>query len=68
MRAALLLLAGAACRGEPPPEPATGGFERAPILLVGADGFEWNVVLPLLRQGKLPALAGGPAREEAAPV
>jgi predicted AlkP superfamily phosphohydrolase/phosphomutase len=54
--AALLLLATAGCRGGEPP-PATGGFERAPILLVGADGFEWNVVLPLLRQGKLPALA-----------
>ena len=55
--AALLLLAVAGCRGKETPPPATGGFERAPILLVGADGFEWNVVLPLLRQGKLPALA-----------
>ncbi len=29
-----------------------------PILLVGIDGFEWNVLLPLLRAGETPTLAG----------
>ena len=37
---------------------APGAFARAPILLVGLDGFEWSAVLPLLRQGKLPTIAG----------
>lgn len=52
-----LLVAGAACRNEPQPEPG-GAFERAPIVLVGVDGFEWNIALRLLHQGRLPALAG----------
>jgi predicted AlkP superfamily phosphohydrolase/phosphomutase len=30
---------------------------RPPILVVGLDGFEWNVALPLLRAGRLPVLA-----------
>jgi hypothetical protein len=54
---AALMLVVAGCRERPAPASATGGFERAPVLLVGVDGFEWNVVLPLLRQGRLPALA-----------
>jgi predicted AlkP superfamily phosphohydrolase/phosphomutase len=28
-----------------------------PVLLIGLDGLEWNVLLPLVRQGKLPHLA-----------
>ncbi|MFT4537741.1 MAG: putative AlkP superfamily phosphohydrolase/phosphomutase [Planctomycetota bacterium] len=28
-----------------------------PVLLVGLDGFEWNVILPLLHKGELPHLA-----------
>lgn len=30
---------------------------KHPVLLVGLDGFEWNVVLPLLAEGRLPHLA-----------
>lgn len=29
-----------------------------PILLIGADGLEWSVVLPMIREGRLPVLAG----------
>lgn len=29
----------------------------APILLFGADGFEWSVALPMIRQGRLPTIA-----------
>lgn len=54
---AALMLVVAGCRERVAPASVTGGFERAPVLLVGVDGFEWNVVLPLLRQGRLPALA-----------
>ena len=32
--------------------------EGPPILVVGLDGFEWSVALPLLREGRLPHLAG----------
>jgi hypothetical protein len=46
-----------ACARSPVPAP-TGAFARAPILLIGLDGFEWNGVLPLLREEKLPAIAG----------
>jgi hypothetical protein len=51
--AALLLLAllvgcGAAARA-PQPE--------HPVVLIGLDGLEWNVVLTLLRDGRLPHLA-----------
>ena len=31
--------------------------EHHPILLIGLDGVEWDVVLPMLRQGRLPNLA-----------
>lgn len=29
-----------------------------PVLLIGLDGMEWDVALPLLRAGRLPVLAG----------
>lgn len=36
-----------------------GASERpAPVLVVGVDGFEWDVALPLLAQGRMPHLAG----------
>ncbi len=54
--ATLALAALAACAA-PPPAPGREGFARAPVLLIGLDGFEWNGVLPLLREGKLPAIA-----------
>ncbi len=37
-----------AASNEPPP----------PVLLIGTDGIEWNLVLPLLAEGKLPHLHG----------
>jgi predicted AlkP superfamily phosphohydrolase/phosphomutase/Tfp pilus assembly protein PilF len=30
---------------------------RTPILLVGIDGADWNLLLPMIREGKLPNLA-----------
>jgi hypothetical protein len=36
--------------------PAPAGDAPPPILVVGLDGFEWNVALPLLREGRLPHL------------
>ena len=47
-------LAGSCGRG---PSEATSSGEP-PVLIVGLDGFEWNVALPLLRAGRLSALAG----------
>ena len=36
-----------------------GASERpAPVLVVGVDGFEWDVALPLLASGRMPHLAG----------
>ena len=29
----------------------------APVLVLGIDGFEWSVVLPLLAEGRMPTLA-----------
>jgi len=54
LRPALLasLLAWAGCAPARPAEPPP-----APILVVGLDGFEWDVALDLLRAGKLPAIA-----------
>ncbi len=47
--AALALGLGAGCgRHEPPPPP---------IVLFGVDGADWDRAIPLLRQGKMPALA-----------
>lgn len=48
----LLALVGAALAlgcGEPSRPP--------PVLLIGVDGLEWDVVLPLVRDGRMPALA-----------
>jgi hypothetical protein len=58
-RAAAALLAAAvlvSCRSAPAP-PVEAGLAPGPILLVGLDGFEWNAVLPLLREGRLPHVA-----------
>jgi len=39
--------------------PGCGSSERpAPVLVVGVDGFEWDVALPLLAEGRMPHLAG----------
>jgi hypothetical protein len=47
---ALVLLPACATAPPPPPPP------RHPVLLIGVDGFEWSVVLPMVHDGKLPAL------------
>ncbi|MEZ5331898.1 MAG: alkaline phosphatase family protein [Thermoanaerobaculia bacterium] len=38
--------------------PRGSGPERHPLLVVGVDGLEWDVLLPLLAAGELPTLAG----------
>jgi predicted AlkP superfamily pyrophosphatase or phosphodiesterase len=35
----------------------TQGPDRPPVLLIGIDGMEWNVMLPMLERGELPSLA-----------
>jgi hypothetical protein len=62
IRAVPVLVAGVAlfaagCGGSAPAERSTH-----PIVLVGLDGIEWEVALPLLRDGRLPALGGLMAR------
>ncbi len=52
--AVLLLLLFAAC-AEPDPEPSPP-LGSGPILLVGMDGLEWRVLLPMMRDGQLPVL------------
>jgi predicted AlkP superfamily pyrophosphatase or phosphodiesterase len=39
---------------ERPPDPVVANGK---ILFIGVDGLEWNVVLPLLKQGRMPHLA-----------
>jgi hypothetical protein len=40
----------------PQPEQARDPAHQ-PVLLIGMDGIEWNVVIPMLREGRLPAIA-----------
>jgi predicted AlkP superfamily pyrophosphatase or phosphodiesterase len=47
----VLTLGAASCAS--PPEPAS-----PPLLLLGIDGLEWDVVLPLVESGDLPVIAG----------
>jgi predicted AlkP superfamily phosphohydrolase/phosphomutase len=60
--AALLAVAATGACSEKPrvprlvpthPRPAI----EAPVLVLGIDGFEWSVILPLLAEGRMPALA-----------
>jgi predicted AlkP superfamily phosphohydrolase/phosphomutase len=56
---ALLAIAGllAACGTAPEiPSRGTRGLDR-PIFLFGVNGLEWNVMLPMIREGDLPVLA-----------
>ena len=61
----LVLLVGmagltAACGVEAPRQSRFQQHERpeidAPVLVIGVDGFEWRVALPLLREGRMPQL------------
>ncbi len=56
--AAGLLLVGAAACGDAPRGDGPAGAPPEPLLVVGADGLEWDVVLPLVRAGRMPVLAG----------
>jgi hypothetical protein len=55
------LLVGAGVASSLPCPPAHGGepatATRGPVLVVGVDGLEWDVILPMLRQGRLPHLS-----------
>jgi predicted AlkP superfamily pyrophosphatase or phosphodiesterase len=56
MRALPSLFAGLlvlGCGADAPPRANDAG--DPPVLLVAVDGFEWNVILPLLRDGRMPA-------------
>ena len=55
-RLILAVLALAGCGGGESALPASDG-PAAPVLLVGADGLDWSLALPLLRSGELPNLA-----------
>jgi predicted AlkP superfamily phosphohydrolase/phosphomutase len=39
------------------PSANTTTAARGPVILIGVDGLSWGVVYPLIRNGKLPALA-----------
>lgn len=41
----------------PPPDFVAAPPRPDPVILIGVDGLEWNLLLPLLRAGKLPAMA-----------
>jgi arylsulfatase A-like enzyme len=63
-RLAVLALVLACCggaeeRGEVPEQEVPAGPPPAagPILLVGVDGLEWDVMLPMLREGRLPTFS-----------
>lgn len=46
----------ASCGSREESTPTTEGSGANPVLLVGFDGFEWSVALPLVRDGRLPNL------------
>ncbi|MFQ5492260.1 MAG: alkaline phosphatase family protein [Phycisphaerae bacterium] len=52
--ASILLVAG--CGRDKPPG-VSDAQAGADILLIGVDGLEWDVLLPLVRDGKAPAIA-----------
>lgn len=53
---ALILTSMAGCSDSKPA--ATAAAPAKPVLLIGVDGVEWNVVLKLLGQGQMPVIAG----------
>ena len=55
----LASLTGCSTRERSPTPPADPG---PPVLLVGIDGLEWDVMLPLLQQGKMPTMTALMAR------
>ena len=39
-------------------QPTLAQPRPGPVLLVGLDGFEWDVLLPLVKDGRMPAIEG----------
>lgn len=52
---ALLYAAFTGCSTES--APTKDPNEHGPVLLLGVDGVEWNVMLPLIREGRMPNFA-----------
>ncbi len=51
-------LSGCAEEGTDSPQPVSpAATSNGPVLLIGLDGVEWSVVLPMLRAGRLPVMA-----------
>jgi tetratricopeptide (TPR) repeat protein len=56
--AALALALCAVACGDRPAEPLSLRSHGRPVAVIGWDGADWEVVRPLLRAGRLPALGG----------
>lgn len=54
----LLVSAGVTACGRP----GQGRTGTTPVLVIGIDGLEWDILLPLMAQGELPHLSGLMAR------
>ncbi len=54
--AVTVLLAIAGCSGDTADK--TSAHPSYPMILFAVDGLEWNVMNPLLEQGRLPVMAG----------
>ncbi|HIF41826.1 MAG TPA: hypothetical protein EYQ74_12090 [Planctomycetes bacterium] len=46
----------AGCGDQPIPAEEPGRTAKAPVLVLALDGFEWQVILPLVREGRMPNL------------
>jgi predicted AlkP superfamily pyrophosphatase or phosphodiesterase len=55
--ASILLVSCTACATPPAVEYTSSDTRPVSIVLVGMDGLEWNVMRPLLREGRLPNFA-----------
>ena len=53
----VLLLSCLSCGGPPTVEPGVLDASRGPVIVIGVDGLEWEVLQPLLRDGRMPNLA-----------
>lgn len=56
--ALLLCLVSVSLARCPPATERPSAAETGPLLLIGIDGLDWSVALPLIREGRLPHLAG----------
>ncbi len=53
---AVCLIASAGC-SDSAESPSDRSRKGPPILVIGVDGFEWDVLLPMLRRGQMPETA-----------